>query len=165
MRASQLLVCTTVIGAAALLGGCGSNNNASASSSNPAASVSAAPALNSASTAASPARLQYDITQPPTTNVLKIGVQSATRTGQTITLTLTGTYTGSQFTTWSETTVTASGCEVTASDGFPQGNFTHGQSVTGTWTLTCSDTGSVDVGVDPFGGLVPGDTTTQISLH
>jgi hypothetical protein len=96
--------------------------------------------------------------------VLKIGVQSATLTGPIITLTLTGTYTGSEFTVWSETTVTASGCEVTASDGFPSGDFTHGQSVTGTWTLTCPDTESVDVWVDPFGGLVPGDTTTQISL-
>ena len=165
MRASQILVSTAAIGAAALLGGCGSNNNANASSSSPAPPTASAPAADSASAAASPVRLQYHITQPPTVNVLKIGVRSALRTGQTITLTITGTYTGTQFTIWSDTTVTAPGCGVTASDGFPQGNFTHGQVVTGTWTLTCSSTGSVDVGVDPYGGLLPGDTTTQISLH
>jgi hypothetical protein len=151
MRISRLLVATAVLGLAALLGGCGST-------SSPAPSAPA-------SATASPVKLLYDITQPPTANVLKIGVESATRTGQTITLTLTGTYTGSQFTTWSATTVTAPGCDVTASDGFPQGDFSHGQLVTGKWTLTCSGTGSVDVGVDPFGGLVSGDTTTTISLH
>jgi hypothetical protein len=165
MRAAHLLLPTAALCTAVLLGGCGSDTAATGATGSPAPSASGSAAPSSTAAAASTATLQYDVTQPPTTNVLKIAVKSATRAGQTITLTLTGTYTGSSFTSWQATTVDAPGCTVTPTNAFPSGSFTHGQSVTGTWTLACSGTGPVDVAVDPFGGLVSGDTTTRITLH
>ncbi|MBE1532450.1 hypothetical protein [Actinomadura algeriensis] len=112
--------------------------------------------------------MSHEVTPPSSPNVLKIDVRSASRSGQEITLTLAGTYTGDKTTMWRATTVeartSARTCTVTAETGFPEGSHPPGSTVTGTWSMFCGE-GEVEVRVDPFGGLLDSDTSTLVTLR
>jgi hypothetical protein len=151
---SKRLYPLTLLAIGILLTGCGPGPTAAATPTTP---------------AAVDGPLQVDVVQPPDENVLKISVSSAKRAGRQITLVLNGTYTGTRTTQWDQTTVDAtaggSACSVFADNGFPTGASRPGSTVTGTWTIACEVPGPVSVRVDPFGGLVDGDTGTRITLH
>ncbi len=149
MRVKLLTGLAIVVVAA---GGCGGGDDGEATKQSPIPSGS----------------MKATLTDPPRENVLKIGVESAIRNGTQVTLTLSGTYTGTTTTLWDATAIRASSaglpCKVTADTGFPKGRSMPGSKVTGVWQLECTNTKPVDLLVDPFGGLTGTDTATRINL-